>query len=61
MTLLSPKPNEKIGDASYAEKKKVYAASGYAITQELIETYPTWSLADIDTWQKSMAHDATKI
>jgi hypothetical protein len=55
MCLLTKSDNRGIGTASYADKKKVYAASGLLITNSIPSAYSTWDRNAIDKRQAQMA------
>jgi hypothetical protein len=59
MVLIKSNQNRDLGNMSFAEKKKVYAKSGYDLTKQLA-TYENWSLDEIKDRQIKLAALATK-
>ncbi|MGO8953042.1 MAG: HNH endonuclease family protein [Rhodomicrobium sp.] len=59
MILLRAPSNSALGNKSFAEKKKVYAESAYAITQ-LVSDAKRWTLEEIKQRQAEMAKIAVK-
>jgi Protein of unknown function (DUF1524) len=59
MVLLKVNQNRDIGNKSFEEKKMIYAASGYLITQQVAK-YDIWSLKEIRERQAELAKTAVK-
>jgi hypothetical protein len=59
MVLIKSNQNRDLGNLSFAEKKKVYAKSGYDLTKQLA-AYENWSLDEIKDRQIKLAALATK-
>jgi hypothetical protein len=61
MTLLNSGQNKDLGNAEYAVKRPVYAASAYALTREVAERNEDWTPERIANRQRGMANQATAI
>jgi hypothetical protein len=61
MTLLPSGQNKDLGNAEYAIKRPVYAASGYALTREVAEQNADWTPERVLHRQRGMASVATAI
>ena len=59
MVLLQAKKNSTIGNASFADKRKVLAASTYLLTAEVGDC-PTWTVMEIQKRQKRLAEYAVE-
>ena len=59
MALLRANQNRDLGDKNFVEKAKVYAKSGYFITQQVAE-YPEWELQKIRDRQSNLAKIAVQ-
>ncbi len=61
MTLLEKKLNRSVGNASFAEKRKIYAQSSFQITQKVADENEYWNSERIAARQRWMAKQATAI
>lgn len=61
MTLLRTTDNREAGNLEYAEKRALYAASGFALTRKLAEEHAEWTPQRLAAWQGWMADQATAI
>ena len=61
MTLLQGGQNKDLGNADYAAKRPVYAASNFALTRKLAEENADWTPERLATRQNWMARQATTI
>ncbi|WPD23890.1 MAG: DUF262 domain-containing HNH endonuclease family protein [Candidatus Electrothrix scaldis] len=61
MTLLTVAANRDLGNAPFQEKKAVYSASEFAITQGISRRYEEWTPASIASRQNWMAGKAATI
>lgn len=61
MTLLTAAANRDLGNAPFQEKKAVYSASEFAITQGISRRYEEWTPASIASRQNWMAGKAATI
>lgn len=61
MTLLQSGQNKDLGNADYAVKRPVYAASAYALTREVAEQNAEWLPDRIVARQRGLANLATAI
>ena len=59
MTLLPADPNRKLGNKTFAEKRKVYTSSSYNITKQ-VSQYGEWGLQQIRERQAKLAKYAVK-
>jgi hypothetical protein len=59
LTLLKTKPNSDLQDASFNEKKKLYKASEYSITNS-ISAFTEWNIEQINERQKWLSELAVK-
>jgi hypothetical protein len=59
MVLMRANQNRDIGNKSFDEKKVIFKASGYYITQQIAE-YDTWTLDDIRLRQMELGKIAIK-
>lgn len=61
LTLLSKGANNELGNAAFASKKAIYAASSYQITRRIAEDNADWTPERLDGRQSWMANQATAI
>jgi hypothetical protein len=61
LTLLNKGPNKDIGNKPFADKKPVYAASGFSITKKVAEDNAGWDAGRLAARQTWMANQATSI
>jgi hypothetical protein len=61
MTPLEAGPNRDIGNKSYAEKREVFAKSGFAITKRVADEHLEWTPERIASRQQWLANQATAI
>lgn len=61
LTLLSRSANKDLGNAPFATKRPVYAASSFGITQKIAEDNADWTPERLSARQKWMANQATAI
>jgi hypothetical protein len=61
LTLLPKGANKDLGNASYAVKRPVYAASSFGITQKIAGDNADWTPERLAARQNWMAHQATAI
>jgi hypothetical protein len=61
MTLLEAGRNKDLGNADYATKRAVYAASAFAMTRKLADENAEWSPERLTHRQRWMANQATGI
>jgi hypothetical protein len=61
LTLLHKGPNKDLGNKPFADKKPVYAASGFSITKKIAEDNADWNAGRLAARQTWMANQATSI
>ena len=62
LALLESGPGRDVGNASFAQKRPVYAESGYALTRRIPENAPEeWTFALLEARQQELARRATHI
>lgn len=55
LTLLEKNKNQKIGNSTYEEKKKIYEASSCQLTQHIPTHYEQWGPAELNRRQQQLA------
>lgn len=61
MALLETGKNRNVGNATFATKKPVLAASGFALTRKIAEDHLDWLPANIESRQRALANLATTV
>jgi hypothetical protein len=61
MALLEAGKNRDAGNAAFAAKRSVFAASGFALTRNITEDHADWLPANIEARQKALAKLATAV
>ena len=61
MTPLETKPNRKLGNGSYEDKKPIFEQSDFQITKAIAQHYATWDEHKIESRQKQLAKIAASI
>lgn len=61
MALLEAGKNREAGNAAFAAKRPVFAASGFALTRKIAEDHADWLPANIESRQKALANIATTV
>jgi len=61
MTLLEKNKNQALANSGYADKRRVYETSGFAITRKIAEQNDSWQAQRIATRQQQLANMAKTI